>query len=84
MIDVKTASKRASEYLLSFYPNATGLQLEEVELIGEKEFWLITISYINEEPRSGVFIQFPPKSYKIIKLDALNGEFVSMKIRDFK
>ena len=85
MINVKEASDKAKEHLLSFFPEAEQVQLEEVELTEDKIHWLITLSYegITSSVASSMLVG---KSllYKIFKLDAENGEVISMKIRDIK
>jgi len=61
------------------------VQLEEVELSGDKSHWLITLSYegISASVASSMLVG---KSvlYKIFKLDAEHGEMISMKIRNIK
>ena len=42
MIDVKEATGKAREYLVSFFPDAEKVQLEEVELTEDKAHWYIT------------------------------------------
>ena len=85
MINVKEATDKAKEYLISFFPDAEQVQLEEVELSGDKTHWLITLSYegISASVASSMLVG---KSvlYKIFKLDAEHGEVLSMKIRDIK
>jgi len=85
MINVKEATDKAKEYLVSFFPDAEQVQLEEVELSGDKSHWLITLSYegISASVASSMLVG---KSvlYKIFKLDAEHGEVISMKIRDIK
>jgi len=85
MINVKEATDKAKEYLVSFFPDAEQVQLEEVELSGDKSHWLITLSYegISASVASSMLVG---KSvlYKIFKLDAEHGEMISMKIRNIK
>ncbi len=45
MINVKEATDKAREYLVSFFPDAEKVQLEEIELTEDKEHWFITLSY---------------------------------------
>ena len=44
MLDVKEAAKRASEYFAALYPpqSVSNVQLEEVELSDDGQYWLIT------------------------------------------
>jgi len=85
MINAKEATDKAKEYLVSFFPEAEQVQLEEVELSGDKAFWLITLSYegVSSSVASSMLVG---KSllYKIFKLDAKTGEVLSMKIRNIK
>ncbi len=82
MLDVREAAKRASEYFAALYSNdnPAKLRLEEVELIEDGQFWLITLSY----PRAGLGELFGtdgPREYKVFKIQADTGEVKSMKIR---
>jgi hypothetical protein len=85
MINVNEASDKAKEYLISFFPDAENLQLEEVELSEDKAHWLVTLSYegVSNSIASSLLVG---KSvlYKIFKINAKNGEVVSMKFRDIK
>jgi len=85
MINVKVATDKAKEHLLAFFPDAEQVQLEEVELSEDKAHWLITLSYegVSSSVASSMLVG---KSllYKIFKLDAKNGEVISMKIRNIK
>jgi hypothetical protein len=85
MINVKVATDKAKEHLLAFFPDAEQVQLEEVELSEDRAHWLITLSYegVSSSVASSMLVG---KSllYKIFKLDAKNGEVISMKIRDIK
>lgn len=85
MINVKDASNKAKEYLMAFFPDAEQVQLEEVELSADKKHWLITLSYegISGSVASSMLVGKSLR-YKIFKLDANNGEVLSMKIRDIK
>ena len=85
MINVKEATDKAKEHLLAFFTDAEQVQLEEVELSEDKAHWLITLSYegLSSSVASSMLVG---KSllYKIFKLDAKQGEVISMKIRDIK
>ena len=85
MINVKEATDKAKEHLLAFFPDAEQVQLEEVELSKDKAYWLITLSYegLSSSVASSMLVG---KSllYKIFKLDAKQGEVISMKIRNIK
>lgn len=64
--------------------------LEEVELTeeGAKKFWLITLSYNPHMMPGGapvvVFGQSSAKEYKQFKVDADDGNVLSMKIRTIR
>jgi hypothetical protein len=83
MINVKDATDKAKEYLVSFFPDAENVQLEEVELSGDKTHWLVTISYegTSNSVASSLLVR-KTVLYKVFRIDAKNGEVSSMKIRD--
>lgn len=85
MINAKDACDKAKEYLLAFFPDAEQVQLEEVELSADKGHWMITLSYegVSGSVASSMLVGKSLR-YKIFKLDAKNGEVLSMKIRDIK
>jgi hypothetical protein len=85
MINAKEASDKAKEYLMAFFPDAEQIQLEEVELSGDKAHWMITLSYegLSGSVASSMLVGKSLR-YKVFKLDAKNGEVLSMKIRDIK
>ncbi len=85
MINVTEATIKAKEYLLSFFPEAENVQLEEVELTNDKAHWLITLSYegVSNTVASSLLVGKSLR-YKLFKLEAESGEVISMKIRDIK
>ena len=85
MIDVKEATQKVKEYLVSFFPEAEKVQLEEVELTDDKSHWYITLSYegMSHSVASSLLVGKSVR-YKIFKLDAESGDVISMKIRDIK
>jgi hypothetical protein len=85
MINVTEATGKARDYLVSFFPDAEKVQLEEVELTEDKAWWLITLSYegASTSVASSLLVGKSVR-YKLFKLDAGTGEVVSMKIRDIK
>ena len=85
MIDVKEAADKARSHLVSFFPDAEKVQLEEAELTDDKSHWFITISYegVANSVASSLLVGKSVR-YKIFKLDAKSGEVISMKIRDIK
>ena len=85
MINVKEATDIAKEYLVSFFPDAENVQLEEVEMTEDKAHWFVTISYegISNSVASSLLVG-KTVLYKIFKIDAKKGEVISMKFRDIK
>ncbi|NJN41125.1 MAG: hypothetical protein HC811_01635 [Flammeovirgaceae bacterium] len=70
MIDIKDATVKVTEYLQLFYPNATKIQVEEMELSEDKKFWNITLSFEPDEPQSGSFlITSKNKKFKTFVVD---------------
>jgi hypothetical protein len=93
MIGVKQAISAAVEGLKNIYEeHVSDLLLEEVERSDDGKHWLITLSLASPPPvNASLQNQFqqlssalrpPARSYKLIKIDADTGEFVSMKIRE--
>jgi len=87
MLDVKEAAHRASEYFAGLYAgqSVSDVQLEEVELTEDGQFWLITLSYpvIPSSERSLMpFALALQRKYKVFKIDSKTGEVKSMKIRN--
>ena len=85
MIDVKEASNKAIEYLVSFFPEAEKVQLEEVELTNDKAHWFITLSYegVSNSVASSLLVGKSVR-YKIFKLEDDSGGVIAMKISDIK
>jgi hypothetical protein len=91
MLDVKEAAHRASEYFAGLYgdQSVSNVQLEEVELTDDGQYWLITLSYPLFPPRMALAgnPELPinlalKRKYKVFKIDAKTGEVKSMKIRN--
>jgi hypothetical protein len=65
-----------------------GLRLEEVELDGTDDAWLITLGYLEEEVDPNPPL-IPPlierkkyeRVYRVFRIDAATGSFRSMKLR---
>lgn len=75
----------AAEYLKSFFPDADKIQLEEIEITDDDQFWNITLSYEGSDlPSGNIWIGARSRKYKIFKIDAASGNVRSMKIRDMK
>jgi hypothetical protein len=86
MLDVKEAAQRASEYFAGLYADqgVSNVQLEEVELTDDAQYWLITLSYPDlPHDVALVPINFAFKrKYKVFKINAKTGEVKSMRIRN--
>jgi hypothetical protein len=80
MIDAREAASRAANYLKDLFPEAQGMQLEEVEISDDDSEWSITLSFFDPEKIS-LPLNPPPKKYKIFRIDAETAEVRSMKIR---
>lgn len=83
MLDVKEAAQRASEYFAGLFSdqNLSNVQLEEVELSDDGQYWLITLSYPVALPEIAPIQLINKRKYKLFKIDAKTGEVKSMKIR---
>ena len=82
-IDVKKAVQLAREYLSEVLQvPISELLLEEVELSGDQQFWSITLSY-PAPSRSPIEVALGQggRAYKIVRLEADTGKFMSIKIR---
>lgn len=78
---VKRAVLTASEYLADVMRiSPDKLVLEEVELSEDGRFWQVTFSYPTPETKDMLHI-LRSRSYKIVRLNAEDGSFVSIKIR---
>ena len=90
MIEVKPAVAAAVASLKNFYGEPADLLLEEVERSEDGKYWLITLGFsapFPSNPRNplqqlGAALKSSVRVYKVIKIDADTGEFVSMKIRE--
>ncbi len=82
MIDVRQAALAANDYLKGFYPEASNIKLEEVELFEDEEVWSITLSYDSNDRFSVNFNR--QREYKIFRLNSTDGRVLSMKIRELQ
>lgn len=85
MIDVKEAVKIASEQLVELVgpDKISALRLEEVELTDDESCWLITLGF-TDMTMQGVMqmLREPARQYRVLAIDAENGHFKSMKMRE--
>ncbi len=88
MIDVKKAAQISADYMKGFFPESDSIRLEEVEITDDKKFWIITLSYSQDDiDQNSPFLGIKGgkiKKYKIFKIKSESGEVLSMKIREFK
>lgn len=83
-IDSKTAVSVAYTYFRELFPAAQDVRLEEVELSGDGQFWLVTYSFAKPElTLFGSAIANPQREYKVVKLDASSGEPQGVKMKLF-
>ncbi len=74
MIDVKEAARIAIHYFQDLYGDKYPIvTLEEIELLEDEPFWLITLGYAKSE--------LYDLKYKELKIHNQSGEVISMKIR---
>lgn len=87
MIDIKEAVAAAQEFIGKLYPSVSNFALEEVQRSDDLKYWLITLGFLREKPPVKLFGQTIAASpqlervYKLIKVNAENGEAVAMQIR---
>ncbi len=90
MIDVKEAVKIATGYMRDLYEadDIPNLLLEEVELSEDEKSWLVTLGFTREflkpSPLAIAVTNDSPReirAYKVVRLNAVNGQVESLKIR---
>ena len=90
-MDVKEAVTRAKTYLAELYSDEriSNVGLEEVEMDDKENIWTITIGFSRpwDEPRNpfAAITNQPTvlkRSYKIVRVNNLNGAILSVKNRD--
>lgn len=92
MIDVKQAVAAARAFLTGIYAPRPleDIELEEVELSEDGRRWLVTLSFLQLDPLPGgpaisvataILSRTKSRTYKLIQVDAITGDAVSMKIR---
>jgi hypothetical protein len=91
-VDIKQAVALAMSAVAQAYAsdNIQDLLMEEFEKSEDGRYWLITISFARPEIVSSAFdsigkVLGGPKLtrlYKVVKINAMTGEIVGMKIRE--
>jgi hypothetical protein len=85
MIKVKDAVKIAFELLKELYDTKKfeDVMLEEVEMAEDSNAWLVTLGFSRQIPSENIMEAIGSKKYltsfKVFKINADNGEMISMK-----
>ena len=81
-IDVKKAVAIAIQYFRELIQHQyADLELEEVELSEDGNFWFVTLGFTRMAGSLGQMFQPPTRAYKMIKINATTGEPEAMKMR---
>lgn len=93
MIDIKSAVKKAKEYLIDFFPDkADSIRLEETEFNENANIWKVTLSFMEERDQVALMAKSPladmfqgsmPSEYRVyksLKIRAKDGEVLGMTI----
>lgn len=90
-LDVKQATLKAVDYLTTLYDqkDISEIDLEEVELSDDDQYWYITLGYNSESTKPGSKLSdsikramlLRDRKYKQFKINRDTGDIVSMKIR---
>ena len=87
MIDVRTAITTATQFFTDLFgSNVTDLRLEEVEFDGESQpnEWRVTLGFMRSDQDQNTLRSLGvriPREYKVVRVNAANGEVLSVKIR---
>jgi len=83
MIPVKEAVKIANNYINDVFDSdkISKIQLEEIELTDDEQYWFITLSYKYAD-LAGIILSDTKKNYRIFKIDSETGDVKFMKIRE--
>ena len=91
-VDIKSAVKKAKEYLADFFPEEIDtIRLEETELNEDGTFWRVTLSFLElmdpsttiKSPFSNMFegsVSYGNRIYKSLRVRASDGEVLGMTI----
>jgi hypothetical protein len=82
MIEPKNAVENAAKYYREVSSDNSALQLEEIELSGDKTKWLVTLSHPGPNPSLAVLMgNGDNRIYKAFSIDAETGNVESMKVK---
>ena len=80
MTEAKDALRIARESCSSFFPDAAGIHLEEIELDRGKKNWMVTLSFdVNPSTPSEILSIKKTRVFKIFHVDAKSGDLLGMK-----
>jgi hypothetical protein len=80
MIEAKDAAYSAARYFTDITGYTEKVTIEEVEFDDNTNCWLITVGYLAESEIIPLVKR--QKEYKVFKIDANNGDVLSMKMRN--
>ncbi len=81
--DAQKAKEIAQESVETFFPDATGIHLEEMELDKGKKSWLVTLSFeVTPDTPSELLSNKKTRVFKVFTVESKTGALVSMKNRD--
>jgi len=81
--DAKKAKEIAEESARSFFPEASGIHLEEIALENKKSQWRVTLSFeIPPSTPSELLSIKKTKVYRVFTVESKSGSLISMKKRD--
>ena len=82
MIEAKDAAYSAVRYFEDITGYTERVTIEEVEFDDNTNCWLITLGYLAQPEIMPLVGR--KKAYKVFKIDANNGDVLSMKLRDLE
>jgi hypothetical protein len=91
-MDAKDAVRKSIEYVSDVFESEhpDNLGLEEVVFNGQQNVWEVTVGFSRpwDYPKGGLVTglqpQAPRRQYKIVQIDNISGDVISIKIRELK
>lgn len=84
-MDVRVATSKAISYFQDIRRPllVDGVRVEEVEQSVDGKNWLVTISYLEEDPRPGWLAALSPlpREYRVLEVEQEDGAVLSMKLK---